>query len=419
MTSPSSHQRQLPLLLVIFIDTYGYFLVLPVLLQLFMNLHGTLLPPSMTLHARHWLYSITLALSPLAFITLSPLVGWLSDRYGRKNIIAGSLIASVLGFSLPVIGILTHHVSLILIGRFIAGAGTTSQPVAQAAMTDITTGKKRAIGLGLIGFAMTLSMVLGPVSGAYLSNPHLVHWFNATTPFAVGILITLINLVFLCFCFTETINQTASHPSPTKNKPTFKLISPFIFTLIIAFCFMEINWSLYYQVSFLLFPTYYAQNTNQVSLFATACGFWMSLGLTIGFRCLLQFFSINKIALATSAIIALCLGLLMAHPSMHFHWLYSAPIALCIGILYPALLQLITEHTPAEHQGWMLGIASTILGFAWMLTGLFSGQIIDTSATLSIELSFLSAIFTVVFIILFQQLKSKTNLKADYDKIIH
>ena len=104
---------------------------------------------------------MTLSLSPLAFITLSPIVGRLSDLHGRKNCHGASLIASILGFGLPVIIIITHHVSLILIGRFVAGAGTTSQPVAQAAVTTCYQENKERLA-GLIGFAMTLSMVLVP-----------------------------------------------------------------------------------------------------------------------------------------------------------------------------------------------------------------------------------------------------------------
>ena len=396
---------QLTLLLVIFIDTYGYFLVLPVLLHLFMNPNGLLLPHSMTIHARHWLYSVTLSLSPLAFITLSPIVGRLSDLHGRKIVIGASLIASILGFGLPVIGIITHHVSLILIGRFVAGAGTTSQPVAQAAVTDMLSGKQRAFGLGLIGFVMTLSMVLGPASGTYLSNPQLISWFNATTPFAVGIIITTINLILLYFYFNET--KPTPTTSPTTHIHTFSLITPLIAILLLAFCFMEINWSLYYQASFLLLTTYFHLNTNQMSLFASASGLWMSLGLTLGFRLLLHFFSIKKIALLSALTITISLILLDLNPSITSHWHFSAPLALGVGILYPTLLQLLTENTPSEHQGWMLGVASTILGFAWMLTGFFSGAIIDHSASLSVNICLISAILTLLFILVISPLSKE------------
>ena len=403
-------QRLLTLLLVIFIDTYGYFLVLPVLLQLFMNHNSTLLPHTLSTHARHQIYSLTLSLSPLAFITLSPWVGRLSDRFGRKIVIGASLVASIIGFSLPAIGINTHRLSFLLIGRFIAGRGTTIPPGAQAAITDSSTGKKRAFELGLIGFAMTLSMVLGPVSGAYLSNPHWVSWFNATTPFMTGIILTAINLVFLVFCFHETKSTPIITRQERRN--TLSLITPTVAVLLLAFCCLELNWSLYYQACFLLFPSYFAQTINQISLFTSATGFWMSLGLTLGFRCLLQFFSVKAIALGMATLIALSLLLLSFHPTMHFHWMCSAPLALGVGILYPSLLQLITEQTPAEHQGWMLGIASTLLGFAWMITGLVSANIVDSSASLSVHLSLTAALICVACLIVPQRFRQTITTKA-------
>ena len=114
-----------PLFLVIFIDSLGYFIVLPVLARLYF--HTQFLGAYMSMHERHLIFSVTLMLSPLAFITLSPIAGRASDLMGRKKVIGICLIGSLVGFVLPIIGILYHKLSLILGGRFIAGAGTTSQ----------------------------------------------------------------------------------------------------------------------------------------------------------------------------------------------------------------------------------------------------------------------------------------------------
>ena len=168
----------IPLFLVIFIDTFGYFLVMPVILKLFIQTHSALLPTNTSVSVRHRLYGITLGLSPLAFITLSPFIGRLSDRFGRKRVIAGCLYASLAGFALPIAGITYRHISLIMLGRFIAGAGTTSQPVAQAAITDFSNGKQRAFNLSLIGFSMTLAMVAGPLAGSYLSDSNWIACFQ-------------------------------------------------------------------------------------------------------------------------------------------------------------------------------------------------------------------------------------------------
>ncbi len=167
-------KRLIPLFLLIFIDSLAYFIVIPALLRLYFNSDHSILPANTSMIVRNMLYSATVALSSLAFIISSPIVGKLSDRFGRRITLFYALLAAFFGFLLPIIGILTGHLSLVLIGRFIAGASTSSQPVAQAAVSDFTTGKTKAFYFSLIAVAMTLAMVIGPIAGGYLSDPKLV-----------------------------------------------------------------------------------------------------------------------------------------------------------------------------------------------------------------------------------------------------
>ena len=348
---------------------------------------------------RQWLYGITLSLSPLAFISLSPFIGHLSDKFGRKSVIGACLIASLVGFLLPIIGIYCKRVSLIMIGRFIAGAGTTSQPVAQAAITDFSTGNKRAFNLSLIGLSMTLAMVLGPLSGGTLSDPHIISWFNATTPYWAGTLLATVNLLLLYTGFHDThvVITTAS----TKPKTLRHLFHPAIVGLLIVFLMMQLTWSAFYQSSFIFLGSQYHFSTNTISEFAAVSGLWMCLGLTIVFRYWLTVHNVTQIAAISIAIVLLgFIGLFFFNHQQHI-WYIVAPIALFVGTAYPALLQLISQHTPADHQGWMLGVASTVLGLAWMVTGLFSARIVAHSMTLLISLCFsflLIAIITIKLI---------------------
>ena len=67
--------------------------------------------------------------------------------------------------------------------------------------------------------------------------------------------------------------------------------------------------------------------------------------------------------------------LLIRQSFVDTHWIMVIPAALFCGTAYPTLLELISENTPKEHQGWILGVASTLLGFAWMVTGFFAGAL--------------------------------------------
>ena len=390
-----------PLFLVIFIDTFGYFLVLPIILRLFINIDSSILPPTTSLAARHWLYGITLSLSPLAFISLSPFIGHLSDTHGRKTVIGACLIASLLGFILPIIGIYTKHISLIMIGRFIAGAGTASQPVAQAAITDFSTGNKRAFNLSLIGLSMTLAMVLGPLSGGYLSDPHLVTWFDTTTPYWVGTLLAMINLFFLYTSFEDT---RPIMPVTSKSKRGFsKLFNRPILCLLTVFMVMQLTWSAFYQSSFLFLGNEYHFSTDTISEFAAAAGLWMCLGLTVIFRAWITLMDTKKIAFISVSMVLVGFISLYLFNDQRGIWYCTAPIALFAGTAYPALLQVITEHTPAEHQGWMLGVASTLLGLAWMITGIYSVQLAKNSITLLVTLCCTLLSFALIVFLMLRQ----------------
>ena len=370
MKTIKNYRQLLPLLFIIFIDTVGYFIVMPVIIRLFMPGTDALLPANMSTMIRDLLYSLTLMLSPLAFIICSPLIGHFSDRYGRKKALTYALIAACIGFLLPIIGILKKTIYLIFIGRFIAGASSSSQPVAQAGVTDITIGKVRAFYFSLIGFAMTLGMVIGPLSGSYLSDNTLISWFNVTTPYCFALLLSLINIIMMIILYKNThqplLKKTTLSPQLlTQNK---------IWILMISFLFLEIAWSQYYQASFLIMTQHFHYSMDQMGLFAAYMGFWMCIGLTVVYNRLLKYFSIE--AITTSSLCVAGLALLFCNiPNTTIQWIITIPATIAIGTAYPSLLSIMSHRTQPEHQGYILGCASTVLGVAWMLTGLLSGPL--------------------------------------------
>lgn len=368
----------IPLLFVIFIDTVGYFVVIPVVERLFLQGDGGLIPLSSSIAYRDNLFSLALTLSPLAFIICSPFIGHLSDRFGRKIILTGALFFAALGFFLPIIGIKYKTLSLIFIGRFIAGASSSSQPLAQAGVTDFTTGKQRAIYLSLIGFAMTLGMVIGPLSGSYLSDATLVSWFNTTTPYWFAFALSILNIILILLFYSDDTQTKIKTVQPTTTQAIKKFITLAthnqIGLLMITFLFLEIAWAQYYQSSFFILNQHYHYSTNQVSIFAAFVGLWMCLGLSVIYKWLTKRFDIQTIAYG-SLTIATTSFLLCNIPNIIAQWILMIPTTICIGTAYPSLLSLMSHRTTADHQGYVLGCASTILGIAWMITGAIAGPL--------------------------------------------
>src|SRR3990167_7430536 len=140
-------RRLFPLLLLIFIDSFSYFVVIPVLFELFFSAHYGILPKSTTLATRDFLTGFTICLSTVAALIASPFVWNLSDKYGRKKTLLICLVTIISGFLLPIIGIVKKSLLLILLGRTLSGIGSSSQPVAQAAVADLCHDDQKALYL--------------------------------------------------------------------------------------------------------------------------------------------------------------------------------------------------------------------------------------------------------------------------------
>src|SRR5579859_1086259 len=147
-------QNRSPLLLMaltILIDFIGFGLVIPLL-------------PFWAEHLGAGPLGVGLILTTyaLAQFLFTPILGALSDRYGRKRIIFFSLCVEVISFALTG---LASSLPMLLIARVVGGIGASNIGSAQAVVSDVTAPEKRAAGMGMIGAAIGMGFVVGPALG--------------------------------------------------------------------------------------------------------------------------------------------------------------------------------------------------------------------------------------------------------------
>jgi multidrug resistance protein len=178
--------------LTIFIDFTGFGLVIPLL-------------PFWAEHlgANPLGVGLILTTYALAQFLLTPILGKLSDRYGRRRIILGSLCIEVLSFALTG---LASSLPLLLIARTVGGIGASNIGSAQAVVSDVTPPEKRAAGMGVIGASIGLGFTVGPAIGGLLS-PH-----GEVTPFWVAMGLALVNALLVFFFLPETRKKQAGAP---------------------------------------------------------------------------------------------------------------------------------------------------------------------------------------------------------------
>lgn len=388
--------RQVPsLLFIIFLDSFSHFLVLPVFLLIFVDPQYSILPAASSEAVRYAWYSAAMGVFSLAFLVAAPLVGYCSDRFGRRPVLLSCLALSIVSAILPIIGL--HHgwVSWVLLGRVITGVAAGSQPVAQAAVTDLSTGKQKAYYLSLIALAMTLALILGPLCGAYLVKPLWQHGVVLAAPYWLTLLLACINLGLLSrfFHFGDNQQQRTERmqwAGLLKNRQALVILS--------VFFLLELAWSLYYQSSYLVLGQLFDFSAAQIGVFASYAGVWMAFALAVIYKFWLQHSSLPNIA--RYHLLLCCLGLAVINVQIELgQWLGVILLAIGTGIAYAALLAWLTDITPKQHQGSILGFASTLLATAWMLTAFASGPLVGLLVWLPYVVAWLVMSVSVVLLL--------------------
>lgn len=195
--APPSRHAILFVLITVFLDMVGFGIVIPVLPRLIEEVgHMTLAEASLI---GGWMF---FAYSAGQFI-FGPLMGNLSDRFGRRPL----LLLAILGLGLDyVLQAFAPSLGWLYLGRLISGICGASWIIANAYIADITAPDQRARYFGMMGAAFGLGFVLGPAIGGLLGE------FGPRVPFYAAAAISGINLVYGWFVLPETLDQTHRRP---------------------------------------------------------------------------------------------------------------------------------------------------------------------------------------------------------------
>lgn len=393
-------RKLFPLLFLVFLDSLSYFMVIPVLLHLFFDPGIGLLPSETTQAFRQSLTGITISLSTFAAIISAPLMGTLSDQWGRKKVMLSCLGLMAIGFILPIIGIVSHQLFYVIAGRLIAGIGSSCQPVAQAAIADICQQfeeklavRQKAVFLGWASIAMTLSLIVGPALGGYLSDPAVATGFNPTTPYYAALVLVMLNAMLL-WRFQETlVSQKIEGVLSVKNLilELPKVVRDYRLGIwLFTFFMMELGWSQYYNVVLLYLRSTYHYTVLQNSHFGTYLGICMALGLWFVYPSWIKKVSVFPCLQISLGGMLISLAACTLFPEASIQWIFGAIAAVFQGMVHISLLTLISQAVPTAQQGRVMGYTSTLLFSAWLLTAFFSGFLMSLLVLLPFALAALA-----------------------------
>ena len=177
-------------LATIFIDAIGFGLIMPVLPQLLMRVGGIDLPAAIGVGA--WM---GLAMAVASFVS-APVLGNLSDRFGRRPILLLSLGGLAVDYLLLAVA---HSLPLIFLGRILSGMFGGSYSTAMAAIADTTAPEDRAKTFGFVSAAFGVGFVLGPAIGGLLGE------YGERAPFYAASALAGLNFAYGLIVFPETL----------------------------------------------------------------------------------------------------------------------------------------------------------------------------------------------------------------------
>ena len=353
----------------VFIDLVGFGIVIPVLP---FYAQGT------AFNATPRTVGILFASYSVMQLIFSPILGNLSDKYGRRPVLLISIIGTGIGFL--ILG-LARTLTMLFIGRILDGITGGNISTAQAYMADITSAENRAKAMGMIGAAFGLGFIFGPAIGGILSRwgIHVPFFFAAALCFA--------NATLLYFRLPETIdrkNAAKEHVQRRRlrdakralKEPKLVFLLVIYFLFIMAFSIMTSSFSFYTMFRF----GYDAQETGYLFAYVGLIAVIIQGGL-MG-RLVKRFGEIPLVIIG-----ALCFAIsLFAVP-------FVGPAAGGLGALLvgggvfsmgnslatPALTSLASKSVGPEQQGIVLGVTQSTASLARAFGPSVSAVLINSS----------------------------------------
>ncbi|PQA94558.1 tetracycline resistance MFS efflux pump [Chryseobacterium shigense] len=335
--------------ITILIDIIGIGIVAPVLPTLILNLsNGDL---STTTQYIGWFISIY-ALIQFVF---APILGNLSDRFGRRPILLWSLLG--LGIDYLILAFAPNLIWL-FVGRIITGIMGSSMTTATAYISDISTPEKKSQNFGMISAVAGLGLIIGPVIGGLLGQ------YGERIPFYAAAGLSLLNFIYGVFVLPESLKENNRRPFSWKTANPIgaiksikkEILAP---SLIVAFVFialaghaMQSTWNVYGMEKF----------NWKADMIGYSLGFFGVL--LVVFQGLFIGLFINKFGEKKSIIICMfiyCLSLLL-FGLVNKSWMAFAvmvPYALG-GMATPILQSLISSKVSDNKQGLLQGGLSSI-----------------------------------------------------------
>ncbi len=381
----------------------GLGIIIPIMPAIFFNEDSIFFQLVTSVEQRSIFYGLLLGAYPVMQFFGAPILGALSDRYGRKPILLFSVIIAIFGYILFAFAVSSGQLWLLFLSRAIPGFAGGNIAVLMSSVSDISTVKSKTRNFGLISMAFGLGFILGPTLGGILADHHMVSWFSYATPFWVTAALASINALMIFVIFPETLKAKRTTPiSPftgLSNLMKAFTITP-IRSILSVVLLMALGFTFYTQFFAVYLIEKFDYTTRDIGLLYGWIGVWLVITQGGIVRLLSYKFAPEKlIRYALLAVSVFIFFLLYPNQSSWFY-LLNPLLAIAYGITSPNLLTVVSGLAGEDRQGEILGINQSMQSLGRALPPIIGGfiQVISLRAPLIVA-GILVFIGWIIFII--------------------
>ncbi|PYC46507.1 tetracycline resistance MFS efflux pump [Litorivita pollutaquae] len=359
---PRSGLAGMFILVTVLIDAMGIGLIMPVMPQLIREVQGGDLAT-----AALWGAGLTAIFAVMQFI-FSPILGNLSDRFGRRPVLLVSLAVMALDYVLMAVA---GSIFVLFVGRIIGGITSANHATAVAYIADTTTGKDRAARFGLIQAAFGVGFVIGPLMGGLLGE------MGTRAPFIAAAALTTLNLAFGALILPESLT------APNRRAFSWKRANPLGAFRAVANmgALRPLLWMLFvYQIVGQVYPviwSYFAAerfgwDTGGIGLSLAVFGMSMAFVQIVLIRPALRIW--GEARTVRYGILADVLGFsMLCLVTNGALVMYFVPLGALGSIGMPALKSIMSAQVPANAQGELQGVLAAIGALSMVISPVVFG----------------------------------------------
>ena len=348
--------------LTVMLDMIGVGILIPIIPYLFdINSPYSIISNSSFINSDNALFwqGLTLAAYPLFQFIFAPILGEISDHYGRKKILILCLIGTLLGNILTAAAILNHSFILFIIGRIIDGITAGNISIAMASIADVSEDKDKAKNFGMIGAAFGIGFIIGPAIGGIMSK-----YFGVHTPFLLSALLGIINITLVSIFIKETLKNINTKFKLHVFNAFKNIVSGFklpqlrnIFTInllwVSAFAF-------YTSFSGVYLKDRFNFDLDQVGYYFAFIGICIAINQAVVVRFVFNKFPDIKIIRAALMTFSCIIIVFIISKSLIINLLLIPIFTTCISLINSGISATTSKKANAQIQGRIIGISSSL-----------------------------------------------------------